>query len=60
MQSILRGAGCDWAALGNAIPMRYGPQAVADLGEYFGRPLLCANMLDQQGQLLAGLQPYAI
>jgi len=60
MQAILRGAGCDWAALGNAIPMRYGPQAVADLGKYFGRPLLCANMLDQHGQLLAGLQPYAL
>ena len=60
MQAILRGAGCDWAALGNAIPLRYGPQAVADLGKYFGRPLLCANMLDQHGQLLAGLQPYAL
>ncbi len=60
MQAILRGAGCDWAALGNAIPMRYGPHAVAELGEYFGRPLLCANMLDQHGQLLSGLQPYAI
>jgi 2',3'-cyclic-nucleotide 2'-phosphodiesterase (5'-nucleotidase family) len=60
MQAILHGAGCDWAALGNAIPMRYGPQAVADLGKYFGRPLLCANMLDQQGQLTAGLQPYAL
>lgn len=60
MQAILRGASCDWAALGNAIPMRYGPQAVADLGNYFGRPLLCANMLDQNGQLLPGLQPYAL
>ncbi len=60
MQAILRGAGCDWAALGNAIPMRYGPQAIADLGKYFGRPLLCANMLDQQGQLLPSLQPYAL
>jgi 5'-nucleotidase len=60
MQAILRGAGCEWAALGNSIPMRYGPQAVADLSEYFGRPLLCANMLDQHGQLLAGLQPYAL
>ncbi len=60
MQAILRGAGCDWAALGNAIPMRYGPQAVADLGKYFGRPLLCANLLDQHGQLLDGLQPYAL
>ena len=60
MQAILRGAGCDWATLGNSIPMRYGPQAVADLGKYFERPLLCANMLDQYGQLLAGLQPYAL
>jgi 5'-nucleotidase len=60
MQAILRGAGCDWAALGNAIPLRYCPQAVADLGKYFGRPLLCANLLDQHGQLLTGLQPYAL
>jgi 5'-nucleotidase len=60
MQAILRGAGCDWAALGNAIPMRYGPQAVADLGKYFGRPLLCANLLDRHGQLLDGLLPYAM
>ena len=40
--------------------MRYGPQAVADLGKYFGRPLLCANLLDQHGQLLDGLQPYTL
>jgi 5'-nucleotidase len=60
MHAILRGAGCDWAALGNSIPVRYGPQAVAELGKYFGRPLLCANMLDQQGQPVAGLQPYTL
>lgn len=28
MESILRGAGCDYVALGNAIPLRYGPEAV--------------------------------
>ncbi len=60
MQAILRGAGCDWAALGNAIPMRYGPQAVAELSKGFGRPLLCANMFDPHGRLVNGLQPYAI
>jgi len=60
MQAILRGAGCDWAALGNAIPLRYGPQAVAELGKGFGRPLLCANMFDQHGRLADGLQPYTI
>ena len=45
MNAILRGAGCDYVALGNAIPFRYGPQAIADMAKHFGRPLLCANLL---------------
>jgi 2',3'-cyclic-nucleotide 2'-phosphodiesterase (5'-nucleotidase family) len=60
MNAILRGAGCDYVALGNAIPVRYGPQAVADLAKHFGRPLLCANFLDQNDQLAAGLVPFTV
>ena len=60
MSAILRGSGCEWAALGNAIPLRYGPQAVSDLAKYFGRPLLCANMEYENGDKVNGLVPYTI
>src|SRR5215216_426654 len=60
MEAILRGAGCEFAALGNAIPLRYGHEAISDLAKHFGRPLLCANMSDENGRLVEGLEPYAI
>ena len=60
MEAILRGAGCDFVALGNAIPLRYGHEAVANLAKSFGRPLLCANMKDVDGQLIEGLEPFSI
>lgn len=60
MAAILRGAGCEYAALGNAIPIRYGHQAVANLAKHFGQPLLCANMKDENGRLVEGLVPFAI
>ncbi len=60
MNAILRGAGCEYAALGNAIPVRYVPQAVADLALHFGRPLLCANFFDANDELVKGLEPFAI
>ncbi len=61
MMAVLRGAGYDLETLGNASPMRYGPQVIQGLAERFGRPLLCANMLEaQSGQLVAGLAPYTI
>ncbi|MBI5842308.1 MAG: bifunctional metallophosphatase/5'-nucleotidase [Chloroflexi bacterium] len=61
MEAILRGAGCDYAALGNAIPGRYGPGAVTDLAKYFGRPLLCGNIFAPGGEcLVEGLQPFAV
>jgi 2',3'-cyclic-nucleotide 2'-phosphodiesterase (5'-nucleotidase family) len=60
MNAILRGAGCEYVALGNAIPIRYGPQAVADLAKHFGRPLLCANFLDGENKLVEGLEPFTI
>ena len=60
MEAILRGAGCDYVALGNAILARYGPQAIINLAKYFGRPLLCANIFSHDGKLLEGLQEYVI
>lgn len=60
MNAILRGAGCEFVALGNAIPIRYGPEAIADLAKHFGRPLLCANFLNGDRKLVLGLEPFAI
>lgn len=60
MNAMLRGAGCDYATLGNAIPIRYGPQAIADLAKYFGRSLMCANFLDENHGLPSGLEPFTI
>jgi 2',3'-cyclic-nucleotide 2'-phosphodiesterase (5'-nucleotidase family) len=61
MLAVLRGAGYDLAVLGNATPLRYGPQTIAGLAEDFGRPLLCANMFEpESGQLVAGLEPYTL
>lgn len=60
MDAILRSAGCDEVALGNAIPIRYGPQAIENLSLSFGKPILCANMLWNDGSRPAGLAPYSI
>jgi 5'-nucleotidase len=60
MNAMLRGAGCEYVALGNAIPIRYGPQAIADMAKHFGRPLLCANLLDESDTLVEGLEPFTI
>jgi 2',3'-cyclic-nucleotide 2'-phosphodiesterase (5'-nucleotidase family) len=61
MMVILRGAGYELEALGNASPSRYGPQSVAGLADGFGRRLLCANMIDPAtSQLVNGLEPYTL
>ena len=60
MEAILCGADCDYAALGNAIPLRYGPESVENLAIHFGKPLLCGNMFNAQGNLINGLEPYTI
>lgn len=60
MAGVLRASGCELAALGNAIPLRYGPQVVADLAKHFGRPILCANMLYRSSEKVPGLEPYTI
>ena len=60
MEAVLRGAGCDQVALGNAIPFRYGIQAIEGLAESFGKSLLCANMFWKDGSRPKGLTPYVI
>lgn len=61
MMEILRSAGYELEVLGNATPLRYGPQAVAGLALAYGRPLLCANMIDlATNQLVSGLAPYTL
>jgi 2',3'-cyclic-nucleotide 2'-phosphodiesterase (5'-nucleotidase family) len=57
MNALLRAAGCDQVALGNAIAIRYGPQAVANLAEHFGKSLLCANLFTKEGDLIPGVIP---
>ncbi len=59
-EAILSAAGCDQAALGNAIPLRYGAEAVEELARHFSKPLLCANLQDKNGNLLPGLAAYHI
>jgi len=60
MDAILRAAGCDQVALGNAIPFRYGIQAIEGLALSFGKPILCANMHWKDGSIPAGLVPSVI
>ncbi len=61
MMALLHGAGYELEALGNATPLRYGPQTIAGLAEDFGRPLLCANMFEpESNRLVAGLEPYTL
>lgn len=60
MNAILRGAGCEYAALGNAVPIRYGPLPVSELAKHFGRKLLCANFYDENDRLVEGLEPFTI
>ncbi len=60
MNTLLRAAGCDQVTLGNAIPIRYGPQAVANQATPFGKPLLCANLFTPEGSSLPGVMPYQL
>lgn len=60
MAAILRSTSCDYAALGNAVPIRYGHIPVAELARHFGRPLLCANFYDEDDKMVNGLEPYTV
>lgn len=58
MNALLHAAGGDQVALGNAIPIRYGPQEVVNLARHFGKPLLCANLFTRDGELIPGVTPF--
>jgi 2',3'-cyclic-nucleotide 2'-phosphodiesterase (5'-nucleotidase family) len=49
MHRLLRAAGCDGAAVGNAVWLRYGAHAVEDHARAAGYPILCANLVPIPG-----------
>lgn len=55
MHRLLSAAGCEVAAVGNAVWLRYGPQAVAEQARAAAYPLLLANLTP-----VAGTQPTAL
>lgn len=60
MHRLMRAAGCQAAAVGNAAPLRYGHEVLADLAAAAGYPLLLANMRLPDGAPVAGVQPSAL
>ncbi|MFZ1627803.1 MAG: bifunctional UDP-sugar hydrolase/5'-nucleotidase [Anaerolineae bacterium] len=61
VMSLLAAAGYELQALGNASILRYGPRILPEHRARFGRPLLCANLVERSsGNLPAGLTPYTI
>jgi 5'-nucleotidase len=44
MHRLLAAAGCEIAAVGNAVWLRYGPQAVAEEAQAVPYPLVCSNL----------------
>lgn len=60
MNALLRSAGCNQVALGNAIPIRYGPQGIENLAVHLDKPILCANLMENSGKAIPGLAPFAI
>ncbi len=61
VMTLMRAAGYELQTLGNASPLRYGPQVVKNLARCFGQPLLAANMIDfETHQLFDGLAPFAL
>lgn len=55
MHRLLSAAGCEVAAVGNAVWIRYGPQVVADQARAASYPLLLANLAP-----VPGTQPTAM
>jgi 2',3'-cyclic-nucleotide 2'-phosphodiesterase (5'-nucleotidase family) len=49
MHRLLAAAGCEAAAVGNAVWLRYGPQAVTAEAAAVAYPLLCANLKPIEG-----------
>ena len=56
MYRLLEAAGCDAVAVGNASPLRYGPQILADQAAAVNFPLLLANMRQRDGAPVPGVQ----
>lgn len=57
MHRLLSAAGCDAAAVGNAAPLRYGPEVLASHAAAARYPLLLANVRQPDGAPLPGVQP---
>lgn len=55
--AYLRAAGYELSAVGNGAALSYGPQVLPTMAETAGFPLLAANLLDQEGRLVAGCTP---
>lgn len=53
----LAAASYDLAAVGNGAALSFGPQVIAPMAEAAGFPLLCANLLEADGNLVAGCTP---
>ncbi len=51
LHRILSAAGCDVATVGNAVWLRYGPQALAENAAAADYPLLLANLVPVEGVL---------
>jgi 2',3'-cyclic-nucleotide 2'-phosphodiesterase (5'-nucleotidase family) len=60
MHRLLGAAGCAAAAVGNASPLRYGHQVLAEQAAAAPYPLLLANMRLANGSPVQGVQPTAL
>ncbi|KPV52889.1 hypothetical protein SE17_12790 [Kouleothrix aurantiaca] len=60
MHYLLSAAGCDAATVGNAAPMRYGAEVLADHAAAARYPLLLANLRNPDGSPVPGVQLRAI
>ncbi len=60
MHRLLRAAGCDAAAVGNAAMLRYGEKVLQDHAGVSNYPLLLANLRLPDGSPLPGVQPTAM
>jgi 2',3'-cyclic-nucleotide 2'-phosphodiesterase (5'-nucleotidase family) len=55
MHRLLRAAGCNAAAVGNAVWLRYGAHAIESHAAAAGYPILCANLVPIPGAVPAAL-----
>jgi 2',3'-cyclic-nucleotide 2'-phosphodiesterase (5'-nucleotidase family) len=55
MHRLLRAAGCDAAAVGNAVWLRYGAHVIESHAAAAGYPILCANLVPIPGAVPSAL-----